>query len=72
MTTVPLDPCLPTRVPIAPSGSLWVHEIKHDGYRLMVRRTASAIRIRTRNGYDWTDRFPAIVEAASGCAPRPS
>jgi ATP-dependent DNA ligase len=59
-----LDPCLPTRVAIAPAGPQWVHEIKHDGYRLMVRRTAAGIRIRTRNGHDWTDRFPWIVEAA--------
>ncbi len=59
------DPCLPTRVPVAPSGSMWVHEIKHDGYRLMVRRTDSGVRIRTRNGHDWTDRFSLIVEAAS-------
>jgi ATP-dependent DNA ligase len=42
-----------------------VHEIKHDGYRLMVRRTSAGVRIRTRRGYDWTDRFPLIVEAAS-------
>src|SRR5690349_7083659 len=59
------DPCLPTPVRIAPSGPMWVHEIKHDGYRLMVRRTASGVCIRTRRGYNWTDRFPAIVEAAS-------
>jgi ATP dependent DNA ligase domain len=58
------DPCLPTRVPVAPRGSLWLHEIKHDGYRLMVRRTAAGVRIRTRNGHDWTDRFPLIVEAS--------
>jgi ATP-dependent DNA ligase len=44
---------------------MWVHEIKHDGYRLMVRRTASGVRIRTRRSYDWTDRFPLIVDAAS-------
>ena len=43
---------------------MWVHEIKHDGYRLMVRRTSSGVRIRTRRGYNWTDRFPLIVEAA--------
>jgi bifunctional non-homologous end joining protein LigD len=49
---------------VAPSGPLWVHEIKHDGYRLMVRRTPSGIRIRTRRGFDWTARFPLIVEAA--------
>jgi bifunctional non-homologous end joining protein LigD len=58
------DPCLPTPVKVAPSGPMWVHEIKHDGYRLIVRRTPSGIRIRTRRGYDWTDRFPLIVEAA--------
>ena len=59
------DPCLPTRVKVAPSGPMWVHEIKHDGYRLMVRRTPAGIRIKTRRGYDWTDRFPLIIEAAS-------
>ncbi len=42
-----------------------VHEIKHDGYRLMVRRTPQGVRIKTRNGYDWTDRFPVIIEAAT-------
>ncbi len=59
------DPCLPTRVEVAPAGSMWVHEIKHDGYRLMVRRTPQGVRIKTRNGYDWTDRFPVIIEAAT-------
>ena len=48
-----------------PSGSLWVHEIKHDGYRLMVRRDGERVRCFTRGGHDWADRFPAIVEAAS-------
>ena len=47
-----------------PSGPLWVHEIKHDGYRLMVRRDGSRVRCFTRNGHDWADRFPAIVDAA--------
>ena len=47
-----------------PSGPLWVHEIKHDGYRLMVRRDGLRVRCFTRNGHDWADRFPAIVEAA--------
>jgi bifunctional non-homologous end joining protein LigD len=44
---------------------MWVDKIKHDGNRLMVQRTPPGIRIRTRRGYDWTDRFPLIVEAAS-------
>ena len=47
-----------------PSGPIWVHEIKHDGYRLMVRRDGARVRCFTRNGHDWADRFPAIVDAA--------
>jgi ATP-dependent DNA ligase len=60
-----IDPCLPTRVTVAPRGPLWLHEIKHDGYRLVIRRTPDGVRIRTRRGYDWTERFPRIIEAAS-------
>jgi bifunctional non-homologous end joining protein LigD len=50
-------------VQATPAG--WVHEVKHDGYRLIVRRTPQGVRIKTRNGYDWTDRFPVIVKAAN-------
>ena len=60
-----IKPCLPTKVFRPPSGSLWVHEIKHDGYRLMVRRDGLRVRCFTRNGNDWADRFPSIVEAAA-------
>jgi bifunctional non-homologous end joining protein LigD len=59
-----IEPCLPSRVAQPPSGPLWVHEIKHDGYRLMVRRDGSRVRCFTRNGHDWANRFPAIVDAA--------
>jgi ATP-dependent DNA ligase len=41
-----------------------VHEIKHDGYRLIVRRDGKAVRLFTRRGYDWTDRYSAIASAA--------
>ena len=58
-----IEPCQPSKVARPPSGPLWVHEIKHDGYRLMVRRDGARVRCFTRNGHDWTDRFPAIVEA---------
>jgi len=58
-----IKPCLPSKVSRLPSGSLWVHEIKHD-HRLMVRWDALRIRCFTRNGNDWADRFPAIVDAA--------
>jgi bifunctional non-homologous end joining protein LigD len=54
-----IAPCQPSKVAQPPSGPLWVHEIKHDGYRLMVRRDGSRVRCFTRNGHDWGDRFPA-------------
>jgi ATP-dependent DNA ligase len=57
-------PCLPSKAALPPSGPEWLHEIKHDGYRLMVRRDGSRVRYFTRNGYDWADRFSAIVDAA--------
>ena len=47
-----------------PSGSDWLHEIKHDRYRLIVQREDKRVRLFTRNGHDWTDRYPLIVEAA--------
>jgi bifunctional non-homologous end joining protein LigD len=64
MVTGFIAPCLPSKASRPPSGPLWVHEIKHDGYRLMVRRDGSRVRCFTRNGHDWADRFPAIVDAA--------
>ena len=39
-------------------------EIKHDGYRLIVRRDGDTVRLFTRRGYDWSDRYPAIAAAA--------
>ena len=59
-----IEPCLPSKVARPPSGPLWVHEIKHDGYRLIMRRDGARVRCFTRNGHDWADRFPAIVDAA--------
>ena len=48
-----------------PSGSNWIHEIKHDGYRLMARRDPVGIRLITRRGNDWTQRYPLVVEAVN-------
>src|SRR3954453_20664989 len=59
-----VEPCRPAKATPPPTGPLWVHEIKHDGFRLMVRREGSRVRCFTRGGYDWADRFPAIVDAA--------
>lgn len=59
-----IEPCLPTKAARAPVGSVWVYEIKHDGYRLMVRKDGERVRVYTRRGADWTERFPRIVAAA--------
>ena len=59
-----IEPGLPSKATKPPTGTMWVHEIKHDGYRLMVRRDGARVRCLTRNGYDWSGRFPAIVAAA--------
>jgi bifunctional non-homologous end joining protein LigD len=60
-----IQPCLPTRAEKAPSSANWIHEIKHDGFRMMVRRDAAGVRLLTRNGINWTTRFPLIAEAAA-------
>jgi bifunctional non-homologous end joining protein LigD len=59
-----IDPCIPSRAAKPPAGPGWVHEIKHDGYRLIVRRDGEAVQLFTRRGHDWTDRYPAIAAAA--------
>ena len=58
------QPCIPTRGTEVPAGPDWIHEIKHDGYRLIVRREGKRVRLFTRDGHDWTVRFPLIVAAA--------
>src|SRR4249920_758290 len=60
-----VEPCIPTRAAKPPAGPGWVHEIKHDGYRLIVRRDGPTVRLFTRRGYDWTERYPAIAAAAA-------
>ena len=57
-------PCIPTRAVKPPTGPDWIHEIKHDGYRLIVRRDGDNVRLFTRRGYDWSGRYPAIAKAA--------
>jgi bifunctional non-homologous end joining protein LigD len=64
MPKVPFEPCLPTRGTKVPAGPDWIHEIKHDGYRLIVQREGKRVRLTTRNGHNWTDRYPLIVKAA--------
>src|SRR5271166_5315834 len=47
----------------APSGTLWVHEIKFDGYRIAARIDQGAVQLLTRSGLDWTARYPATAAA---------
>jgi bifunctional non-homologous end joining protein LigD len=62
---IPLHPCLPRRAITPPTGDGWVHEIKHDGFRIVARREGNRIRLFTRNGYDFTARFPKIAAAVA-------
>jgi bifunctional non-homologous end joining protein LigD len=64
MSDAEYDPQLATIVQTPPSGDLWLHEIKYDGYRIGCVITRDSVRLITRNGNDWTHVFPSIAEAA--------
>jgi bifunctional non-homologous end joining protein LigD len=55
--------CLPTKAHMLPSGGLWLHEIKHDGFRIIARKDGDRVRLYSRPGNDMTRRFPLIAEA---------
>src|SRR5215467_11843230 len=57
-----IAPCLPTKTDKLPSGGDWLHEIKHDGFRIIARKKGSQVRLYSRPGNDLTHRFPLIVE----------
>jgi bifunctional non-homologous end joining protein LigD len=65
-----LDPCLPSPAERPPSGNGWLHEIKHDGFRIMARRDGAGVRLITRHGNDFTNRFPLTTAAISALAAR--
>jgi ATP-dependent DNA ligase len=54
----PYEPCVPTAGTKVPDRPDWLHEIKHDGYRLIVQREDKRVRLFTRNGHDWSGRRP--------------
>jgi ATP-dependent DNA ligase len=58
-----LGPCLPRPAKEPPAGADWIHEIKHDGFRILDRRDKDRVRLATRNGSDFTARYPKIVTA---------
>jgi bifunctional non-homologous end joining protein LigD len=65
-----IEPCLPTSAPSPPSGEMWLHEIKHDGFRVIARKTGERVKLYSRSGNDLTDRFPLIVAAMSALGAR--
>jgi ATP-dependent DNA ligase len=60
-----IEPCLPSPAKAPPSLPGWLHEIKHDGFRILPRRDSASVRLITRHGNDFTKRFPLAVEAIS-------
>jgi bifunctional non-homologous end joining protein LigD len=60
-----IQPCRPAVSKKPPTGDYWVHEVKHDGYRLQVHVRSGRVRLLTMNAADWTARYPLIVEAAA-------
>ena len=65
-----VEPCLPSPAKAPPSGPGWIHEIKHDGFRILARRDSAGVRLFTRHGNDFTSRFPLAVEALTALAAR--
>ncbi|MGY3694577.1 ATP-dependent DNA ligase [Bradyrhizobium sp. USDA 3240] len=56
--------CLPTVGKTVPAGPQWLHEIKMDGYRVRLERDGDLVRLITKSGYNWSKRYPWIVENA--------
>jgi bifunctional non-homologous end joining protein LigD len=60
-----IHPCQPIVAKEPPTGPGWVHELKHDGYRLQIHVRDGGVKLYTMNGADWSKRYPRIVEAAA-------
>jgi bifunctional non-homologous end joining protein LigD len=60
-----IEPCLPSPAKTPPLGPGWLHEIKHDGFRILARRDSAGVRLITRAGNDFSGRFPFIAMAVS-------
>ena len=58
-----IEPCLPRPAKQPPEGCGWIHEIKHDGFRIMARRADGRVRLLTRKGINFASRFPQVIAA---------
>ena len=59
-----VEPALATPAARVPTGERWIHEIKFDGYRVQLHIANEGIKVFTRRGHDWTDRFKKIATEA--------
>ena len=59
-------PCQPTLVAHPPTGADWLHEVKHDGFGILARKQGERVKIWSRRGADFTDRFSRIAESVRG------
>jgi bifunctional non-homologous end joining protein LigD len=59
-----VEPALATSIEKVPAGDRWIHEIKFDGYRVQVHLAHEAVKVFTRRGHDWTNRFKKIADDA--------
>jgi len=60
-----IKPCLPSPAKAPPSGPGWIHEVKHDGFRILARRDSAGVRLITRKGNDFAFRFPVAAAAVA-------
>jgi ATP-dependent DNA ligase len=61
------EPCLPRPAKQPPAGPGWIHEIKHDGFRILAHRSGGRVRLLTRAGNNFANRFPLIVVRSLPC-----
>ncbi len=64
------EPCLPRPAKQPPAG--WIHEIKHNGFRILAHRRGRSIWLLTRNGHDFAERFPLAAAAIAALPARSS
>ena len=62
---ISIEPCLPSFAKTPPTGPDWIHEIKHDGFRIIARRDGKKVRLISRKGKDLSYRFPLAVQAVA-------
>jgi bifunctional non-homologous end joining protein LigD len=63
LPNITVEPCLPSSAKAPPTGPDWIHEIKHDGFRIIARRDGKKVRLISRKGKDLTYRFPLAAQA---------